>query len=259
MKIEDSRVDYNVREAYAERRQMRDQVRVTVADAPAPQDVGQQDMPGDARWWLARMVVEVLLGGHFSPQAAAPAQQAPPRWSVTVTHQEVYDESQSLVVKARGAVRTEDGREIQFDAEFSLARNFHLESGSAVAAGNGQASDPLFLETGKGLALLERDGGGVFGARTGDGFGELAAVDSDNNGWIDSGDPVFGQLHLRLADGTLGDLESLGIGAISTTGAAGEFQYKNEANELRAVVRRTGVYLTEDGRPGAVRQIDVVA
>jgi len=38
----------------------------------------------------------------------------------------------------------------------------------------------------------------------------------------------------------------------------GQFHYKSAANELTAFVRRTGVYLTENARAGALRQIDLV-
>lgn len=38
------------------------------------------------------------------------------------------------------------------------------------------------------------DGSELFGARTGNGFNELAKYDSDNNHFIDAGDPVFSNL-----------------------------------------------------------------
>ena len=271
MRIEASQLDCGVREAYAERREQRDQVRVQVRDAQAPPadgTVGGDSESGDPRLMLARLIVEVLLGGKYAQNHSVKqrVEQGPPQWSVTVNHQEVYEESESLVVKARGAVRTADGTEIRFDATFTLARSFRLESGFSLRAGNAAVSDPLFLDTGSGQALVVRDSNGdgevshageLFGARTGDGFAELARLDSDGNGWIDAGDPVFGELRVRLGNGALEALETLGIGALSTFGADGEFHYKNEVNELTAIVRRTGVSLTGNGVAGALRQIDL--
>ncbi|MEP7364972.1 MAG: hypothetical protein ABI972_17100 [Acidobacteriota bacterium] len=261
------------------------------ATVPADGGVEEGDDSSDARATLAKLVIRVLLKGKFDhggqgirtrsgagqrPEGRAAkraqggdgGQAQGPRWNVQVRHREVYEEKESLVVGAKGAIKTADGREFQFDAAFSLQRSFRVESGSAIEFGNGgKASDPLFLDRGGVSQLLVRDANGdgkltdlseVFGPSTGDGFSELAAFDADHNGWIDEGDPVFGELRLRLEDGTLTDLGALGIGALSTSGIAGEFQYKNDANELVATVRKTGVYLNENGTAGALRQIDLV-
>jgi hypothetical protein len=274
MRIEQSHVDYSAREAYTERRERRDHLRVELrVPSPAPvawiEDAFSGD--GDPRLSLARLVVERLLGGRFhrSRPVLRRMQTPPPAtagWSVTFSHTEVYEEKESLVVKARGAVRTTQGDEIHFNAEFTLSRRFVEESGFTLRAGNANLSDPLFLETAGGQALLVDDGDAngevsgaaeLFGARSGDGFAELARLDADSNGWIDAGDPAFARLRLRLDSSALQSLESAGVGALSTRGIDGRFQFKDEANELTAVVRRTGVYLTEDGQAGALRQIDL--
>jgi hypothetical protein len=249
----------------------------------------EDDSGGDSRATLAKLIVRVLLKGKFGRdfrvdrgeprevRAEGRGEQrgrseAPrgsgPQWSVRVRHRVVYEEKEKLVVGAQGAIQTADGRQFQFDAAFSLSRSFRVESEAAFEAGNGgKAKDPLFLDRGGVSQLLVRDANGdgklsdlgeVFGATSGDGFGELAALDSDGNGWIDEGDAAFGELRLRLEDGTLVELGALGIGALSTAGAEGEFSYKNDANELVAVVRKTGVYLNENGTAGALRQIDLV-
>ena len=286
MRIESSQVDYGVDQRFTAIRQQSDRLRLERRDA-APQETAKTltvaDLFGDSapaaddpKTLFAKLVIQALLGGNTDLpqiQLGSGTTHAPSRganqqqWSVAVSHQEIYQENESLTVKARGAVKTADGREIRFSAEFALARSFRIESGSSASAGAPQVKDPLFLDTGGGQSLLVRDtdgngavsgSGELFGAQTGDGFGELAMLDSDGNGWIDSGDPVFGQLRLQLGDGSMETLESLGIGALSTSGAAGEFHYTNEANEITAIVRRTGVYLMEDGRAGALRQIDLV-
>ncbi|MCW5978608.1 MAG: hypothetical protein KIT09_11050 [Bryobacteraceae bacterium] len=285
MRIESGPVDYSVLQNYSERRERIEQLRAELREAPprvsaasrgAPEALPQDGSIDDPRLLLAKLVVETLLGGRsagFKPgggvdgiSAHVSAGRGGPQWRVVVSHREVYEETENLVVRARGVVRTADGVEIEFNAEFRLARSFRAETGWIVGAGNPALTDPLFLEVAGRQALLVRDADAngtvsgddeLFGARTGDGFNELGLLDDDGNGWIDSGDAAFGQLRLRLGDGSLQSLEALGIGALSTSGAAGEFHYKNESNELVAVVRRTGVYLTEDGRAGALRQIDL--
>jgi len=296
MRIESSTVAYAVQHTYSEVHRVQEEVRVQaqrgrprsepVRDraelssgcGPCGEEVREGEQAGDARTFLAKLVVRRLLGGRFAEggrgvrtrrgQADDEPQAREPRWRVEVRRREVYQEQESLVVAARGSVRTADGREFSFDAAFSLERRFRVEAGFALqASDDAKAKDPLFLDRDGVSQLLVRDSNGdgkltdlgeVFGANTGDGFGELAALDSDGNGWIDEGDPVFGELRLRLADGTLAELGALGIGALSTSGAEGEFQYKNDANELVATVRKTGVYLNEDGSAGALRQIDLV-
>ena len=302
MRIESSAVDYAVQHTYSERYRVQEEVRVQAQRGRRQSEpvrdraelssgcgacggeVQEGGQDGDARTFLAKLVVRRLLGGRFAEggrytesgrgvrarrgQAEEAPQAREPRWRVEVRRREVYQEQESLVVAAKGAVKTADGREFNFDAVFSLERRFRVEAGFALEASNeAQAKDPIFLDRDGVSQLLVRDANGdgklsdlgeVFGASTGDGFGELAALDSDGNGWIDEGDPVFGELRLRLQDGTLAELGALGIGALSTSGAAGEFQYKNDANELVATVRKTGVYLNEDGTAGALRQIDLV-
>jgi len=291
MRIEESRLSYAATHVYSERRERIDRLRVEWREAPRAVEVPvampaihpETTFEGDPRMWLARLVVEALLGGKFpatrpvarlTTAAVRPGAaremlfQSAPQWSLTLTHTESYEERERLVVKASGMVRTARGAEIHFDAGLTLERSFREESGFTQGAGNARLSDPLFLDTASGRALLVDDANGdgkltddseMFGARSGDGFAELARLDTDGNGWIDEGDPAFGQLRLRLSDGGLQPLEPAGIGALAATGVAGEFQFKNEANELTGVVRRTGVYLTEDGRAGAIRQIDLVS
>ncbi|MBN8730333.1 MAG: hypothetical protein J0L64_07330 [Acidobacteria bacterium] len=308
MRIESSAVDYAVQHTYSEMHRVQEEVRVQVqrgrrqsepvrdraelssSCGACGNEVQEGGQDGDARTFLAKLVIRRLLGGRFAEsgryaeggryeeagrgvrtrrgQGEEAPQAREPRWRVEVRRREVYQEQESLVVAAKGAVKTADGREFNFDAVFSLERRFRVEAGFALEASNeAKAKDPIFLDRDGVSQLLVRDANGdgklsdlgeVFGAGTGDGFGELAALDADGNGWIDEGDPVFGELRLRLQDGTLAELGALGIGALSTSGAAGEFQYKNDANELVATVRKTGVYLNEDGTAGALRQIDLV-
>jgi hypothetical protein len=285
VRVESSQLSLEAQRSYTERRDVLDGIRieqrpsqpVVSIETPSAVDADDYFKPGDPRLLYTWLVVQALLGGRItlaSPallrsgqtQSVARVSAGAPQWSVTIDHREVYEERESLVVRANGRIQTADGRSIAFDAEFALARSFRIETSSTFRAGNAPVSDPLFLDTSGGQLLLVRDSNAdgevtgieeLFGARTGEGFRELATFDDDQNGWIDSGDTVFGGLRLRLEDGSLEALASLGIGAISTASIAGDYQYKNESNELVAIVRRSGVYLNENGTPGIVRQIDV--
>jgi hypothetical protein len=105
------------------------------------------------------------------------------------------------------------------------------------------------------------DGRELFGARSGDGFADLAAHDADGNGWIDENDPIHAQLQVwrQAADGsgTLTPLASVDVGAISLARVATPFDLKTPANALLGQVRASGVYLSESGQAGTVQQIDL--
>ena len=49
------------------------------------------------------------------------------------------------------------------------------------------------------------------------------------------------------------------IAAIGLTSIAAPFAYKDADNDLIGENRRAGVYLTDDGKAGVVKQVDLVA
>ena len=115
--------------------------------------------------------------------------------------------------------------------------------------------------------VLDAVGGGrvesgrqLFGPTSGDGFADLAAYDSDANGWIDEADPVFGRLGVWTPDaeggGAVRSLAEAGVGALGLDRVATPFALKDGA-ELGAV-RSSGVYLREAGGAGSLQQVDVV-
>jgi hypothetical protein len=119
------------------------------------------------------------------------------------------------------------------------------------------------VDAGSGFLAIDRnqdgkvnDGSELFGPRTGNGFAELAAYDSDGNGWIDENDPVFSDLKV-WTQGGLYSLKDMGIGAISTESVETPFAIKDSANNLQGNVRGSGVYLSEDGDAGAAEQVDL--
>lgn len=125
---------------------------------------------------------------------------------------------------------------------------------------------PLLGE-GSGFLVLDAVGGGrvesgrqLFGPTSGDGFADLAAYDSDANGWIDEADPVFGRLGVWTPDaeggGAVRSLAEAGVGALGLDRVATPFALK-DGTELGAV-RSSGVYLREAGGAGTLQQVDVV-
>ncbi|MFN8630601.1 MAG: hypothetical protein U0838_09865 [Chloroflexota bacterium] len=222
----------------------------------------------------------------------AEAQAAQPDWgyreegSVTVT------ETEQTSFAAAGSVKTADGRQITVAEAFNLVRS--TQSGESFSIRAGAAlHDPLVLQTGVGApmtgsgmqavdvnndgtaeqvaalapgsAYLVRDlngnglvdgGAELFGPATDNGFGELSAVDNDQNGWVDEADAVWGQLGLWTgeAGAAITKLGEAGVGAISTGSAATPFSF-GEAGQLSAA----GVYLHENGQAGIVGEINLYA
>lgn len=208
-----------------------------------------------------------------------------------------YSESEATSFAASGVVRTTDGKEIAFDLALSMSRSYSESMSVSIRAGEARLKDPLILDFagssaqlsdlrfsfdldadgtldevpltgGKGLLAFDRNGNGViddgtelFGARTGDGFAELAEFDADGNGWIDENDPIFSKLTVwtpgASGAGTLQTLAEAHVGALYLGRVDTAFALKNASNETLGQMRSTSVYLREDGSVGTVSQVDL--
>ena len=124
------------------------------------------------------------------------------------------------------------------------------------------------LGPGSGYLALDKNGNGkvdsgneLFGALTGDGFSELAQYDTDGNGWIDEADEIFDKLLIWSTDASgkekLVALGKAGVGAIFTGNTQTDFSMNDAYNRTNAVIRKTGVFLYENGNVGTMQQIDV--
>ena len=106
------------------------------------------------------------------------------------------------------------------------------------------------------------NGNELFGPTTGDGFGELAEYDTDNNQWIDENDSIFDQLSIWTKDdernGFLKGLEDSGIGAISLKNEDTLFNLNDSENYLLGQVQKTGIFLNEDGKVKTIQQVNFV-
>lgn len=242
------------------------------ADAGAPPAVGQPP---------------AVSAGEAVPAAPPTATQP----QVTEVMEFSYEAERSQFM-AEGAVTLSDGRAFSFSLELTMAREELKFSYSRTTLG--AVKDPLALNLGlkpltatgrtafdldgdgqaneqlaslSGAAWLARDvngdgkvnnGSELFGPQSGDGFAELAALDEDGNGVIDSGDSAFSSLRLWHSDsGQLQSLKEAGIAALFVANVATPFSLK-VADDTVAVVRNSGVYLRDNGVAGALQQIDVV-
>ena len=212
-----------------------------------------------------------------------------------------YGETEELSFKTTGKVITADGREIDFDLSFQASRSFEEYYSKDRLPDLSVLRDPLVINLdspvanvsdqkfcfdidsdgitdrismpgkGSGFLALDRnndgiinDGSELFGTKSGDGFKDLAAYDSDGNGWIDEADPVFKDLKIYSMneDGTASvyGVAEKGVGAIYLGSVQTDYSLKNAFNNsLNAQIRRTGMFLYENGLSGTVQHLDVAS
>lgn len=209
-----------------------------------------------------------------------------------------HTEVEQTRFRAEGVVVTADGREVRFSVSLEMARSFQEESHVSLRAGDAVMKDPLvinfgggtaqlsdqsfsldldrdgdaetarFVASGSGFLVFDRNGDGqvndgseLFGPASGNGFAELAELDADGNGWIDSGDADFARLGLWTQDAAgsrqIGSLADYGVGALFTGSVATPFALKDAANTSLGQVVGTGLYLKESGEAGTMQQIDL--
>ena len=134
---------------------------------------------------------------------------------------------------------------------------------------DGELDNVNFATGNSGFLSLDINGNGIiddgselFGAISGNGFADLANFDEDGNNFIDEGDSVFAQLQILRKDeegnDSLTSIQQAGIGALFLGSASTPFEIRDTDNQLDAVVRSSGFYLTEDGQAGTLQQIDLV-
>lgn len=211
-------------------------------------------------------------------------------------------EQEATDVCARGSVHTADGRCLDFKLEVAMARKY--ESTTSVKASGTQyvLKDPLvinfdgkatdlqearfsfdldadgkneaipLLGKGSGFLALDRNGDGkindgseLFGSQSGNGFADLAKLDSDGNHWLDENDPAYAQLRVwqpgagTTPGGSLETLQQAGVGALWLGAVDSQFSLKDAQNQSLGEVRQTGLWLGENGQVGALQQVDLAA
>ncbi len=133
---------------------------------------------------------------------------------------------------------------------------------------DGKSDQISSLGAGSGFLALDKNGDGVvnngtelFGTSSGDGFADLSAYDSDGNQWIDENDDIYDKLRIWARDESgnsrLIALGEKGIGAIYLGNVGTEYGFKNSANETDGQLRKTGVFLRENGTAGTIQHVDM--
>jgi hypothetical protein len=235
------------------------------------------------------------------PHAATTQPAAPERpagFGIEYDYHAVHEEHEQTQVSAQGVVITADGREISFAVELSMTRSYREETTISVRAGDAVRKDPLVLNfhgiaaqlsdrrfafdldsngTQENIALLtggsgylafDRNGNGridsgseLFGPATDSGFGELARLDGDGNGWIDENDNAFAKLGVWTPDakggGALESLAGRKVGAIALGSVDSPFQLRGPGNSDLGAISASGLFLAEDGRVGTIQEIDL--
>ncbi|MDR0822017.1 MAG: VCBS repeat-containing protein [Oscillospiraceae bacterium] len=202
-------------------------------------------------------------------------------------------ESEQVSYSAKGQVQTTDGKSIAFDVSMSMSRssaeyfnatfdqkldrnlcdpliiNYGGDSTGLTDATyefdldlDGNKDKIAFAKEGSGFLALDKNGDGkindgseLFGPQSGSGFGELAAFDSDNNGWIDENDEIYSQLRIWCKDENgvdqLFTLKEKDIGAIYL--AANDTQFNLGAGQMS----QTSFFLKDSGGAGTVSHVDL--
>lgn len=148
-----------------------------------------------------------------------------------------FEESEETSFSTAGMVKTSDGREINFNVNVGMSREFReyyredLELASFTFCdplvinldtdvaqledqtfyfdidGDGEQDEVSQLGAGSGYLALDKNGDGMindgkelFGTASGNGFADLAEYDGDGNGWIDENDAVWDKLKIWTKD-----------------------------------------------------------
>ncbi len=216
---------------------------------------------------------------------------------VRITEFNSLYESEATNFKARGVVRNAAGEDISFSLNLDMKREFYAEeqiqiTGDAILTdplvvnfggtpadltdvrfkfdlnSDGEEEEIPWLAAGSGFLVLDRNRDGVvnngselFGPQTNNGFNELAKLDEDGNGWIDENDSAFEKLSVWSGESPetaeLKSIKESGIGAIAVSSADTLFSLKDRNNETLGQIRRTGIYLEEDGKVQTIQQLDL--
>lgn len=223
---------------------------------------------------------------------------APTVWNRLDTQSFFMEEKEAVSYAATGSVVTADGRTIDFNVTMGMSRSMcesaefaqfsqyeqiltdplviNLDNNPTAITDktflfdldcNGQMESISQLAGGSGFLALDRnndgiinDGSELFGPQSGNGFADLAAYDTDGNGWIDEADDIYSKLRVWVKDADGNDklltLKEADVGAISTGSSKTDFSLMGSDKELKGKVRSTGMYLKESGGAGTMQQVD---
>lgn len=213
------------------------------------------------------------------------------------THNTLQIEKEETSFSTVGTVRTADGREISFNVNVGMSREFqqhyqeeldqafvfcdplviNLDTDIAELSdqtfyfdidGDGELDEVSGMGAGSGYLALDKnndgvinDGSELFGTASGNGFADLAKYDEDGNGWIDENDAIWDKLKIWCKDengeDVLYTLADKGVGAICLQNVSTDFTLKGQEGRTKGAIRNSGVFLYENGNVGTVQHVDV--
>ena len=217
--------------------------------------------------------------------------------TIHYTQETYFKESESTAFSTVGTVKTSDGREINFNVDVKMSRTFEEYYKEDLQMEEVVMCDPLVINLDRDVAELENqtfyfdidadgvedeiaqlstksgylaldknedgainDGNELFGAKSGNGFADLASFDEDGNGWIDENDSIWNKLKIWTRDengnAILYQLAQKGVGAICLLNADTDFALKNE-EATKGMIRKTGIFLYESGEVGTIQHVDL--
>ena len=225
------------------------------------------------------------------------AEQQSVGWGMEYNYEKKEIKEENLQFSAQGSVQTQDGKKIDFSLAFAMQsksetyERVNIKAGDAlidplvlnfdtatVSISNvkhafdldldGKSDTFSFVGNGSGFLALDKnkdgtinDGSELFGPKSGNGFNELRAYDTDNNNWIDENDAVYEQLLIWTKDGSgeenLFSLSDKNVGALYLGAIDTQFDL-NKNNTLEAQLKESSIYLKEDGGVGTLQEIDLV-
>ncbi len=238
-----------------------------------------------------------IAAGRIDLRVGANAASQRQGWGLTYEYHESHYLKDHTAFGSSGVVKTADGREIKFDIAYAMSREYSSHTDISIRAGDalvdplvinfsvptaslsggkfafdldadGDQEQISFVGQGSGFLALDKNGDGIvnnggelFGPQSGTGLADLAVYDADGNNWIDENDAIYSRLSIWTKDENGNDrllaLGQTGIGAIYLGNVGTDFSYKDSANQLQGQLRRSGVFLHEDGRVGTIQQIDL--
>lgn len=200
------------------------------------QDGGTQ--PADPSYMSAQQTAqsgEDLLGNKLlvlEPQPVTAGIKV-----LNYSQETVETEMEDTQFSTVGTVRTADGREINFNVNVGMSREFQQTFREDLELASFTMCDPLVINldtdvaelsdqtfyfdidadgeldevsrlgAGSGYLALDQNGDGVindgselFGTASGNGFADLAKYDEDGNGWIDENDAIWQKLKIWTKD-----------------------------------------------------------
>lgn len=203
-----------------------------------------------------------------------------------------FSKTSELNFSMQAKIQTDDGEielslDINLKSSFTNRRIVNLKftdplaisfNGSSVGLSNkrisfdidadGRPDQISALQKGQGYLALDKNQNGkiddaseLFGAFSGDGFGDLAKFDDDKNGFIDKNDSIFSKLRIWENDGESSRLLALGevgVGAIYLGSIKSDYELRNSFdNTLLGAVRSSGFAISTKAEAMHVAQVDL--